>query len=127
MLSYAWMGEKAQAIFKPNLREPLCLFKWKFDAFILIGIIICLILPRDKIFYFRNTTGLRAIKMSYFTHFTPSSEKHERYHSYFLVTFLEKSSGEGIESHSTFLAWRIVWTKESGWLKSTESQRVRYD
>ena len=33
--------------------------------------------------------------MSNFTHFTPGSEKHERYHSYFLVTFLEKSSGEG--------------------------------
>ena len=27
-------------------------------------------------------------------------------------------------THSSILAWRISWTEESGWLQSTESQRV---
>ena len=28
-------------------------------------------------------------------------------------------------THSSILAWRILWTGECGWLQSMESQRVR--
>ena len=34
---------------------------------------------------------------------------------------------EGMETHSSILAWRIPWTEEPGKLQSMESQRVRYD
>ena len=30
-------------------------------------------------------------------------------------------------SHSSILAWEILWTEEPGGLKSTGSQRVAYD
>ena len=40
-----------------------------------------------------------------------------------LGNFLE----EGIEIHSSILAWRIPWTKEPGGLQSTVSQRIRHD
>ena len=32
---------------------------------------------------------------------------------------------EGMETHSSILAWRIPWTKKPGGLQSIESQRVR--
>ena len=32
---------------------------------------------------------------------------------------------EGMEAHSTLLAWRILWTEKPGGLQSIESQRVR--
>ena len=34
---------------------------------------------------------------------------------------------EGMEIHSSFLAWRITWTEEPGRQQSMGSQRVRYD
>ena len=34
---------------------------------------------------------------------------------------------KGIAAHSNILAWRILWTEESGGLQSTESQRVGQD
>ena len=33
----------------------------------------------------------------------------------------------GMATHSSFLAWRIQWTEESGGLQSIASQRVRHD
>ena len=37
---------------------------------------------------------------------------------------LGRSSGEGMASHSSILAWRIPGTLEAGELQSTASQRV---
>ena len=34
---------------------------------------------------------------------------------------------EGMETHSSILAWRIPWTEEPGGLQSMGSQRVRHD
>ena len=34
---------------------------------------------------------------------------------------------EGMETHSSVLAWRIPWTGEPGWLQSIESQRTGYE
>ena len=34
---------------------------------------------------------------------------------------------EGMETHSSILAWRIPWTEEPGRLQSMGSQRVRRD
>ena len=34
---------------------------------------------------------------------------------------------KGMATHSSFLAWRIQWTEESGGLQSMGSQRVRHD
>ena len=34
---------------------------------------------------------------------------------------------EGTTVHSSFLAWRIPWTEETGGLQPMESQRVRQD
>ena len=34
---------------------------------------------------------------------------------------------EGMVTHSSILAWRIPWTKESGGLQSVGSQRVGHD
>ena len=34
---------------------------------------------------------------------------------------------EGMETHSSILAWRIPWTEEPGGLQPIESQRVRHD
>ena len=34
---------------------------------------------------------------------------------------------EGMETHSSILAWRIPWTEKPGWLLSTGSQRVRHE
>ena len=34
---------------------------------------------------------------------------------------------EGMATHSSILAWRILWTEEHGGLQSIESQRVRHD
>ena len=34
---------------------------------------------------------------------------------------------EGMTTHSSILAWRILWRKEPGGLQSIGSQRVRYD
>ena len=40
-------------------------------------------------------------------------------------------SGSSLEeemvTHSTILAWEILWTEEPDGLESVESQRVRYD
>ena len=33
---------------------------------------------------------------------------------------------EGMETHSSILAWKIPWTEEPGGLKSIGSQRVRH-
>ena len=30
-------------------------------------------------------------------------------------------------THSSFLAWEILWTEEPGWLQSKGSSRVRHD
>ena len=34
---------------------------------------------------------------------------------------------KGMVIHVSFLAWRIPWTEEPGWLQSMGSQRVRHD
>ena len=34
---------------------------------------------------------------------------------------------KGMATHFSFLAWRIPWTDEPGWLQSIELQRVRHD
>ena len=34
---------------------------------------------------------------------------------------------EGTATHSSILAWRILWTEEPGRLQSIGSQRVRHD
>ena len=34
---------------------------------------------------------------------------------------------EGVATHSSILAWKILWTEEPGRLQSMESQRVRDD
>ena len=34
---------------------------------------------------------------------------------------------EGIATHSSIFAWRILWTEEPGGLQSIGSQRVRHD
>ena len=34
---------------------------------------------------------------------------------------------KGMATHSSDLAWRILWTEEPGGLQSTGSQRVRHD
>ena len=46
-----------------------------------------------------------------------------------LVLYLgqEDPLEEGMETHSSILAWRIPWTQEPGGLQSTRSQRVRHD
>ena len=47
-------------------------------------------------------------------------------------TQIKSLSGEdplkkGMATHSSILAWRIIWTKEPGGLQSMELQRVRQD
>ena len=44
-----------------------------------------------------------------------------------LIPGSERSSGEGMATHSSILAWRIPWTEETGGLQSTGSQRVGHD
>ena len=39
----------------------------------------------------------------------------------------EDALQEGLETHSSVLAWRIPWTEELGGLQFTGSQRVRHD
>ena len=39
----------------------------------------------------------------------------------------EDNLEEGMASHSSVLAWRILWAEEPGGLPSMESQRVRHD
>ena len=34
---------------------------------------------------------------------------------------------EGMATHSSILAWRILWTEEPGGLQSMESQRVGHN
>ena len=34
---------------------------------------------------------------------------------------------KGMATHSSILAWRILWTEETGGLQSMGSQRVRHD
>ena len=45
------------------------------------------------------------------------------------VRFLgwEDPLGEGLATHSSILAWRILWTEEPGGLQSMGMQRVRQD
>ena len=40
---------------------------------------------------------------------------------------LGKSPGEGMETHSSILAWRIPWTEEPGGLQVMGLQRVGHD
>ena len=44
-----------------------------------------------------------------------------------LVLGSGRSSGEGMATHSSILAWRISWTKEPGGLQPMGSQRIRCD
>ena len=39
----------------------------------------------------------------------------------------ENALEESMATHSSVLAWRMPWTEEPSELKSTGSQRVRYD
>ena len=39
----------------------------------------------------------------------------------------EDPSEEEMATHSSFLAWRIPWTEEPGWLQSMGSQKVGHD
>ena len=45
------------------------------------------------------------------------------------VQFLgrEDALEEGVATHSSILAWGILWTEEPGGLQSMESQRIRHD
>ena len=43
------------------------------------------------------------------------------------ITRLGRSLEEGMATHSSILAWEILWTMESAGLQSTGSQRVRHD
>ena len=38
-----------------------------------------------------------------------------------------RSLEEGLESHSSILAWRIPWTEDPGGLHSKGSRRVEHD
>ena len=40
---------------------------------------------------------------------------------------LEDTLEEGMETHSSILAWEIPWAEEPGGLQSIGSQRVRHD
>ena len=40
---------------------------------------------------------------------------------------LGRSSGEGMATHSSILAWKISWTEEPGGFQSMGSQRVGHD
>ena len=44
-----------------------------------------------------------------------------------LIPGLGRSLEEGMETHSSILAWRIPWTEESGRLQTMGSQRIRCD
>ena len=44
-----------------------------------------------------------------------------------LIPGLERYPGGRHATHYTILAWRILWTEESGGLQSIESQRVGHD
>ena len=39
----------------------------------------------------------------------------------------EDPLGKEMATHSSILAWRILWTEESGGLQSLGTQRVRHD
>ena len=39
----------------------------------------------------------------------------------------EESLEKGMATHSSILAWRILWTEEPGGLQSTGLQRVGHD
>ena len=40
---------------------------------------------------------------------------------------LEDPLEKGVATHSSILAWRVLWTEEPGSLYSMGSQRVEYD
>ena len=40
---------------------------------------------------------------------------------------LEDPLEEGMATHSSILAWRVIWTEEPGGLQSMGSRRVRHD
>ena len=42
-----------------------------------------------------------------------------------LIPGLGRSPGGWLATHSTILAWRILWTEKAGRLQSMGSQRVR--
>ena len=44
-----------------------------------------------------------------------------------LVPGLRSSSGKGMATHSSILAWKIPWTEEHGGLQSIGLQRVRHN
>ena len=43
------------------------------------------------------------------------------------ISELERFPEEGVATHSSILAWRILWTEEPGRLQSLGSQRARHD
>ena len=44
-----------------------------------------------------------------------------------LGLYWEDPLEEGMATHSSILAWEILWTEEPGWLQSMGSQKVRHD
>ena len=44
-----------------------------------------------------------------------------------LVLVSKRCPGEGMATHSSFLAWKIPWREESGRLQSMGLQRVRHN
>ena len=44
-----------------------------------------------------------------------------------LIPGLRRSPEKEMATHSSILAWRILWTEKSGRLQSMGSQRVRHD
>ena len=44
-----------------------------------------------------------------------------------LIPGLGRSLEKEIETHSSILAWRIIWTEDPGGLESMESQRIEHD
>ena len=44
-----------------------------------------------------------------------------------LIIRLRRSPVEGVATHSSILAWRILWIEEPGGLQSIGLQRVRHN
>ena len=44
-----------------------------------------------------------------------------------LIPGLGRALEEGMATHSSILAWKILWTEEPGGLQSMGSPRVRHD
>ena len=62
-----------------------------------------------------------------FPHSSVSKESACNAGDWSLIPGWERSSGKEMETHSSILAWRILWTQEPGGLQSIGVARVGYD